>query len=186
MSQQQTPYLRLRKDYFESYLRKLFNAKANDPIVIDRTNAVGKFIHAHVTECEYSHPQKATKGCTPIILSNYRYLYQDRRWLTFRKDDVEKINDFIDAMIELESREMLIVGVELGHERQTIISVLLKTIIGMEKFEMIKKDDYRRRMKIEENIRSNVHLFGVQKDKKRNSPLSLLKDKKMLNRRACY
>lgn len=162
MSQDQVIHLRLRKDYFEPYLRKKFNAKSNQPIRIDRTNPIGKFIHAHVSQFEFP-VRKDNTHTTSIVLSDFRYAYADRRFLGIRRDDMEKINDYIEAQIELEQREMIIVGKELGFDIQFAISVFLEQVLGCEKFEMVKKSDYRLRKKNIELLCSSVQRVGVQK-----------------------
>lgn len=165
MSQPQTLHIRLRKDYYESYLRKKFKAKANEPIRIDRSNAVGKFIHAHVRQFELP-VRKDHSHTTSIVLSEFKYAYADRRFLGINRDDMEKVNDFLDAQIELEQREMIIVGKELGYDTQYAISVFVEHVIGCEKFEMVKKSDYRLRQKNINILLSNVQCVGVQKIRK--------------------
>lgn len=162
MSADQIISIRLRKDYFEPYLRKKFGTKSNQPIRIDRTNPIGKFIHAHV--CAFEYPvRKDNSHTTSIVLSNFRYAYADRRFLGIKKDDMQKINDFIEAQIELEQREMIIVGKELGFDTQYTISVFTNEVLGCEKFEMVKKSDYRLRKKNIEFLRASVQRIGVQK-----------------------
>lgn len=153
--------LRLRKDYFEPYLRKKFATKPGEPIAIDRKTSLGKFIHSHAKSYEFP-TSKTTDGTTEIVLSDYKYSYQNRRFIGFDKDDVEKINDYLEAHVELEIREMMVVGLELGLNRKTIISTFIEAILGTEKYEMIKKDDYRRRKKAEELLVQHVQMLGVQ------------------------
>lgn len=153
--------LRLRKDYFEPYLRKKFSTKPGEPIAIDRKTSLGKFIHSHAKSYEFP-TRKTTDGTTDIVLSDYKYSYQNRRFIGFDKDDVEKINDLLEAHIELEIREMMVVGLELGLNRKTIISTFIQSVLGTEKYEMIKKDDYRRRKKAEELLAQHVQVLGVK------------------------
>ena len=165
MNQDQVIHLRLRKDYFEPYLRKKFNAKSNQPIRIDRTNPIGKFIFSQIKAFEFP-VRKDAHETTPITLASYEFNCPERRFLGINREGMERINDFIDAFIELERRELIIVGKELGYDIQYVINVFILYVLGTEKFEMVKKADYRQRRKMGELLLSNIQQFGVQKVRK--------------------
>lgn len=138
--------LQLRKPYYEHYLRFIFQCPEG-PIRVNRDEYMGKFIFSRV---RYSDtPVKEAPGSINLVLPAHGCDYSRFRFLFFTADDMVRINDYIESMAYLDFRMMVQTGViDLKMDRKTVISVFSDLVYGDDKYEMLKKDEYRKRKKM--------------------------------------
>lgn len=154
--------LLLRKPFYENYLRHLFKSPCG-PIKVSRTDEIGKYLYSRVRYSPLPLPVKRIKQSHvinlvlpdhPTDMSHYHFIY-------YNEDDMVRINDFIEAIAYLDFRLMVQVGTnEMELDRKKVISLFSERIFGEDKYEMLKKDEYRRRKKMEEWLFQSVQQFG--------------------------
>jgi hypothetical protein len=163
MNQDRLIFLPLRKKYHENYLRFVFETPEG-PISINRNEEVGKYLHSRVRYCDPSQ-SRSTDGesgvwllmpSTPTDLSRNHFLY-------YSADDIARINDYIESSAYLEFRLMVQAGVhDLKMNRKLIIELFSDLILGTDRFEALKKDEYRKRKKIHSFIRRSINEFNYK------------------------
>lgn len=155
--------LPLRKKYHENYLRYIFQSPTG-PIPINRNEDVGKYLYSRVRYCDPSqlpvnndqHSVALIMPSTPTDLSRNYCLY-------YTADDVARINDFIESSAYLEFRLLIQAGVhDLQMNRKLIIEVFSDLILGTDRYEALKKDEYRKRKKIHAFIRNASQSFNYK------------------------
>jgi hypothetical protein len=138
----------LRKRYFENYLRFIFDTPEG-PIMINRDHELGKYLFSRV---RYSHLKNKTDitGCpVELILPANGNDCSRTNFIYYSVDDMARINDFIESSAYLDLRMMIDIGnKDLKMDRKTIISIFSDAIYGEDKYEMLKKDEYRKRKKV--------------------------------------
>lgn len=153
-----TIYLQVRKPYYENYLRYVFDID-DGPIKVKRDEELGKYLFSRVRFSDVPvakpHGQVVSlilpaHGCDS---SRYQFLY-------FSTEDMVRINDYIDSSAYLDFRMMVQTGtVDLKMDRKTVISAFSDLIFGEDKFEMLKKDEYRKRKKLKEWLKKSAKAF---------------------------
>jgi hypothetical protein len=153
-------HLTLRKSYLENYLRYIFKSPKG-AIKVTRCEDIGQQLYSRVRYSDLPKRNASDKSISllmpdhPLDQSQYRYIY-------FTEDDTARINDYIESMAKLDLRLMVHVGVnELNINRKSIITVLSIDLFGSDKFEMLKKDDYRRREKIRDYLPKFIQSIGI-------------------------
>lgn len=149
--------LSLRKPFFENYLRHVF-CSPEGPVKVTRTEEIGKYIYSRV---RYSELPKKGKPGVELIMPHHECDLSQYYFIHFTEDDVVRINDYLEAMLYLDFRSNIQVGSnDMKINRKTIISIFSNLVFGEDKFEMLKKDEYRRRKKMEEWLMESVQKFG--------------------------
>ena len=154
-----TVKLQLRKPYFENYLRFVFD-NPEGTIKVKRDDNLGKYLFSRV---RYSNtpPCKLEGQVISLIMpahgcdtSRYQFMY-------FSAEDIVRINDYIESSAYMDFRMMVQTGtVDLKMDRKTVISVFSDLIYGEDKFEMLKKEEYRKRKKLREWLSKSAKSFS--------------------------
>jgi len=152
-------HLPLRKAYFANYLRHEFGVCSTDDIRISRLKPLGKYIFSMVRYSDLPMSKPIGEIAT-IVLPNHELDRCDYRFVYFSTEDVERINDFIEAQSYLDFRSFMQVGTnDLKIDRKTVINLFTERVLGEDKFEMLKKDDYRRRKKMGDFLLKSIQEF---------------------------
>jgi hypothetical protein len=152
--------LTLRKPFFENYLRHIFSCPQG-PIKINRSEDVGKYLYSRVRYSEL--PQRLKPGGTTLtlVLPHHENDRSDHFFIHYTEDDMVRINDFIEASAYLDFRTSIQVGShDLKVDRKTVINLFSNLVFGDDKYEMLKKDEYRRRKKMEKWLVESIQEFG--------------------------
>lgn len=150
----------LRKSYYENYLRFVFDTPEG-PIPIIRTEAVGKYIFSRLryspTPVHQNHPGHQVE----IILPKNGSCSAPSHFPYFTVEDTLFINDFINASSYLDFRLIVNTGCnDLNMDRKRVIGLYSDLIFGEDKYEMLKKDDYRRRQKVTKWLHQSAKTLG--------------------------
>lgn len=154
--------LRLRKPFYEKWLRYTFLENETGKISITRENVHGKYLYSRVRYADIPQVVKQQQGIAVELLmpavktdcSKYHFPY-------FTVDDTVRINDYIESSLYLDYRLMLQVAIhDLHINRKIAIAIFSDVMMGEEKMEMLKKDDYRRRQKTKKLLIDSIKVLG--------------------------
>jgi hypothetical protein len=108
-------------------------------------------------------PSKPPKGShvVQLILPHHETDMSDKHFISYTEDDIVRINDFIESCAKLDFKSCVQVGIDdLNINRKVIINLFSNLIFGDDKFEMLKKEEYRRRKKFEDWIVKSAQEYG--------------------------
>ncbi len=144
-----TVKLLLRKPYYENYIRFIFGAPEGT-IKVKRDEILGKYLFSRISYSDVV-PSAPEGSVINLVMPAHECDSSRFRFMYFTDEDMVRINDFIHASAYLDFRTMILVGVhDLKMDRKTVISMFSDLIYGEDKFEMLKKDEYRKRKKMHE------------------------------------
>lgn len=150
----------LKKPYFENYLRFIFESNEG-PILINRDHEIGKYLFSRIRYSNCRTKIEHNGHSVEIVLPANRNDCSRSNFIYYNSDDMIRINDFIESSAYLDLRMMIDVGNrDLKMDRKTIISVFSDAIYGEDKYEMLKKDEYRKRKKIVEWLKKSSKQLG--------------------------
>jgi len=150
----------LRKPYFENYLRFIFESHEG-PIIINRDHEIGKYLFSRVRYSNLKTKIEYTGHSVEIVLPANKNDCSRSNFIHYTSDDMLRINDFIESCAYLDLRMMIDVGSrDLKMDRKTIISVFSDFVYGEDKYEMLKKDEYRKRKKIVDWLKKSSKQLG--------------------------
>lgn len=139
--------LKVAKPEFEHYLRFIFRSPEG-AIKVNRNEILGKFLFAIKKQSEFPIKSRQEENVIKLILpltkpdrrSRYTSFY-------YTPDDEISINDYIEAIAFLDFRMMIQTGVmDLKMERKAVITIFSEMIFKSNKYEALKKYEYRRRI----------------------------------------
>jgi hypothetical protein len=144
-----------------NYVRFIFNTAEGQPIYVSRDHELGKYLFSRVRSCAKNNCKKEHD---PIQGTNVLLIMpshgNDSSWanyIYFSKEDMVRINDFIESCAYLDFRMMVQTGnIDLKMNRKTVIEIYSDLIYGVDKYEMLKKDEYRKRLKIREWLQNTA------------------------------
>lgn len=153
--------LNLRKSYYQNYLRFIFSCPEG-PIKINRDEDLGKYLFSRVRSSDT--PVKPVDGFhVDLILPVHSNDCTKYHFAYYSAEDMVRINDFIEATAYQDFRMMVQAGtIDLKMDRKTVISVFSDLIFGEDKFEMLKKDEYRKRRRLLEWLQSSAKQLGYK------------------------
>jgi len=155
-----TVKLSLRKSYLENYLRFIFDTKQG-PIPIVRTEALGKYIFSRIRYSETPIHTAHEGHQVEITLPKSGSFTTQNHFPYFTAEDMLFINDFIVSSSYLDFRLAVNTGCnDLNMDRKKVISMYSDLIYGEDKYEMLKKDDYRRRQKVTKWLHESTKALG--------------------------
>lgn len=161
-----TIVLPIEKEIHERYLRSLFHENKEKFPVISTTKSLGQFI---VNRIEYSQLPTKVKLGTTLVIPNRIDVKIELKFICFSERTINFINNEIDCEMKREFREYIIVGQSMGMKIKEIIHLFLREKnIPITYFEMFKKFDYRRRVRIEKKLVEMIKESGFQVIKKKN------------------
>ena len=145
----------------EAYIHHIFGAGETGPVKITRHEDVGRYIMSLVSYSDY--PAKPNIGIT-LVVPNSPNEPLKRRHGYFTIEDQSKINDFIykDYKIWVSTAMSVATG-ELRltkTEAITCIMDLLNLQDDPTLFENLKKNDYRRRKKVQNFLLYSINRFN--------------------------
>lgn len=152
-------HLALRKPSFENYLRFIFS-NPKGPIKVTRCEEIGKYLYSRIRYNDY--PQRKLKSgySIELIMPDHPLDQSDNHFIYFTEDDQIRINDYIESIAYLDFRTTVQVGSnDMKIDRKWIINIFSNLVFGEDKYEMLKKNDYRRRKKIQNWILKSVQVF---------------------------
>lgn len=150
----------LRKAYFENYLRFIFDSHEG-AIIINRDHEIGKYLFSRVRYSNSLSKVECSGHPVEIILPANKNDCSRTNFIYYTTDDLQRINDFIESSAYLDLRMMIDIGSrDLKMDRKTIISVFSDAIYGEDKYEMLKKDEYRKRKKIVDWLKKSAKSLG--------------------------
>lgn len=142
-----TVKLVLRKPYYENYIRFIFECPEGS-IKVKRDEILGRYLFSRVSYSD-SIPVTGDGLVIDLVMPAHECDSSRFRFMHFTEEDTIRINDFIHSSAYLDFRTMVQVGVhDLKMDRKTVISMFSDLIYGEDKFEMLKKDEYRKRKKM--------------------------------------
>lgn len=148
-------YLPVNKASFINFLRYEFQCPDGD-IRVTRNSNTGRYLYSRVrySDLPPAHPSGAH---VRLIMPAHELDQSHYRFISFSSDDIVRINDYIEAVAYLDFRMMVQVGAhELHVDKKTVINVFSEMVLGEEKYEQLKKYEYRRRLKVKNFLRNAV------------------------------
>jgi hypothetical protein len=155
--------LQLRKPVFENYLRYIFNADRKGPIQVTRNHDIGRYIISMIRFAEFPQAIEAKNQAIELILPNGSFDTHENKFIFLSKEDEYKINDYISCTFNLEFKQVMIIGKELGLQQKDIIYAFMvrKKLPPNEKnFDMLKKKDYRNKQKTVKLLFESLQSIG--------------------------
>jgi hypothetical protein len=156
--------LQLNKRYHENYLRFVFKSPAKGPIVVTREQELGKYLFSRVRYCAPDQQTRVTGDhVIQLIMPSHGNDLSRNHYLYYTADDMARINDFIESMAYLDFRLMVQTGVvDLEMNRKTVIEIYSDMVFGEDKYEMLKKDEYRKRQRVRAFIQRAAEEFSYK------------------------
>jgi hypothetical protein len=152
-------HLAIRKPFFESYLRHIFTCPEGR-IKITRCDDIGKFLYSRVRYTDRPI-KKPTGQMVQLILPHHETDMSDKHFISYTEDDMVRINDYIEACAYLDFRTYIQVGRnDMKIDRKVVVNIFSNVILGEDKYEMLVKDEYRRRKKIHDFLIKSIQEFG--------------------------
>lgn len=149
-----TIQLKIRKPYFENYLRWVFNSPEGD-IKINRDEILGKFLFSMAKTSNIPIKKRNQSGIVKLIMPSH--ICDDRskyRSIYYTVDDENHINDFIESSAFMDLRMMIQTArLDMGMDRKTVIKIYCEMIFGENKYEALQKYEYRRRKRALDYLR---------------------------------
>lgn len=150
----------LRKPYFENYLRFIFDTPEG-AIIVNRDHELGKYLFSRVRYSHNKSKAESTGHPVQLILPANGTDCSRTNFIYYTADDMARINDFLESSAYLDLRMMIDIGnKDLKMDRKTIISIFSDTIYGEDKYEMLKKDEYRKRKKVVDWLKKSAKNLG--------------------------
>lgn len=147
MSRDRTITLPLNKPHIEKYLRYIFRAPKKGPIQVFRDHEAGKYLYSRVRYTTPDQlPRQKTGHQVELVLPAHGNDLSRNHCIYYTADDITRINDYLEAIAYLDFRQMVHTGVhDLRMTRKMVIEIFSDMVYGTDKYEMLKKDEYRRR-----------------------------------------
>jgi len=156
----------LRKQSSENYLRFIFNTPSGNTIQVTRDHEAGQYLFSRIRTCSFDKKkQEATGSGIKVNLQMPAHGNDCGRscYSYYSSEDMVRINDYIEASAYLDFRMMVQTGnIDLKMDRKTVIAIYSDLIFGEDKYEMLKKDEYRKRKKIREWLQSAAKAFNYR------------------------
>ena len=150
--------INIERKLYEEYLRSVFKSE-DGHIKITCTCELGEFINNKVSYSDFI--VKSNENSIILDLPSMPCQLAKNRYVYFNKNDQKRINKQIDWEIKTAYREHMMIGREFGYLQKDLIqSFLLEHNIGAENYDMLKKYDYRRRLKKLESLRIIKDVIG--------------------------
>jgi hypothetical protein len=154
-------HLSLRKPFLENYLRFVFNSQEKGTIKITRCEEIGKYLYSRVRYSDYPQRKPKSQYLLELLLPDHPLDVSHNHFIYFTEDDQVRINDYIEAIAYLDFRTTVQVGSrDLKVDRKVVINLFSNLVFGEDKYEMLKKDEYRRRKKVEDWLLKSIQVFG--------------------------
>ncbi|KAF0200610.1 MAG: hypothetical protein FD170_3359 [Bacteroidetes bacterium] len=156
-TENRTIKLVLRKSSSENYLRFVFNSPAGQPVVITRDHELGQYLFSRVrTGGSVRYRKPDFEGIEiNLIMPAHGNDCGRHKFSLYSQEDMVRINDYIESCAYLDFRMMVQTGnIDLKMDKKTVISIYSDLFYGEDKYEMLKKDEYRKRKKIKELLQS--------------------------------
>jgi hypothetical protein len=155
----------LKKQSSENYLRFIFNTPSGSTIQVNRDHEVGQYLFSRIRTCSFK--KRRLDSATGIIAKLQMPTHGNdcgRNCLSYYSaEDMVRINDYIEASAYLDFRMMVQTGnIDLKMDRKTVIEIYSDLIFGEDKYEMLKKDEYRKRKKIREYLQTAAKAFNYR------------------------
>ncbi len=156
----------LKKSYYENYLRFLFDSPTDD-IIVKRDHEVGKYLFSRVRYCHPSElknfiRKNETGHQLQLVMPAHGNDLSRNYCAYFTADDMARINDFIESSAYLDFRMMVQTGnIDLKMDRKTVIEIYSDLIFREDKYEMLKKDEWRKRKKIREWLKNSAKALSI-------------------------
>lgn len=152
-------HLYLRKPYFVNYLRFIFDCPEGI-IKVSRSEEIGKYLYSRVRYNQFP-VRKPKDNYIQLLLPDHPLDQSQYHFIYFTEDDMVRINDFIEAQAYLDFRTSVQVGSnDMKIDRKVVISLFSNLVFGEDKYEMLKKDEYRRRKKMKVWLVNSIQEFG--------------------------
>ncbi len=158
--------LPLKKDILIDYLRFVFCAPRTGPIELNRTEDVGKYISSMVRSSQLPVKQICPEDyqTVELIVPDSTFSTAKNHFLYFRREDIEMINDHLMADFSIFFRRFMLIGDDIGIQQKDLLEAIIagcKIRINEQKFEMLKKKDYRYRTKIYNYVVNSVKAINI-------------------------
>lgn len=144
----------LKKHFHENYLRAIFNAPPGSPIQVNRDHEIGKYLFSMVRSCSTPVKKQSiaeNERVVTLIMPAHENDSSRTSYTYFTAESTARINDYIDACSYLDFRMMVQTGnIDLKMDRKTVIEIYSNLFFGEDRYEMLKKQEYRKRLKIRE------------------------------------
>lgn len=156
----------IRKQSSENYLRFIFNSPPGNTIQVNRDHEAGQYLFSRIRTC--SLDKRKQESSTPGIRVSLQMPAHGNDcgrscYSYYSTEDMVRINDYIEASAYLDFRMMVQTGnIDLKMDRKTVIAIYSDLIFGEDKYEMLKKDEYRKRKKIREWLQSSAKAFNYR------------------------
>ena len=157
--------LPLRKIHYAGYLRSRFKTSRSKPINLSRDDTLGKFIFNRIQKSDMPQTSCLVDGweTVDINIPEATFFNIETHFIFFTRENVEAINAEIDYWYEKEFERFMFSGTKLGIEYKDLIEAFLayvKVPFDEQKFEQLKKKDYRSRQKFNEKVVEALKIIG--------------------------
>lgn len=157
--------LPLRKEVHEDYLRYVFKSRKSVPVQLNRDEDLGRYITSRIRYSDTPVRADIPSGHEPVdlLLPKSTLSTAANRFVFFTAEDVQMINDYISADFSIFFRQFMSSGQHMGIEQKDLIEAFLvgcRIRLDGRKFEMLKKKDYRFRMKIHDFVAESMKAIG--------------------------
>lgn len=148
------------KPHLEDFCRFLFTPY-KDYLILSRTKPAGKFIYSKVEISLYPHKESPFKSnnVSFILPTSRDYVDLTSKFLYISKWSEQQINDYLQALFDLEAKAFFLVGYDFKFSQKEIVDGFLEGFNlrknAITKDAIIKNDQRKKR-----NFRKNVfHLI---------------------------
>jgi len=158
--------LPLKKEILVDYLRFVFNASRTGPVHITRSEDIGKYICSMARSRDLPVKQIIPEEYhqVELILPDGPYSTTKNHFLFFTREDIEMINDHLMADFSIFFRRFMLIGDDIGIQQKDLLEAIIagcRIRINEQKFEMLKKKDYRYRTKIYNYVVQSIKLVNI-------------------------
>jgi hypothetical protein len=158
-----------------NFLYGQFRQDLESPIVLDRNQDLGSYISSWI---RYADTPKIhdNETCIDVVAPIRVTRSADKHFLNFTKEDVQKINDHIKAIYELDRERFFYSGLKQEYLQKDIIEAYIisrnLTPFFNGDIETIKKREYREEVNLLKKMANKMRMQAYRKSKRIDSMVS--------------
>ncbi len=152
----------LKKPWYLNYLKFVFDDES-EPVKINRNEELGQYLFSRVRSAQLPIQCMHDKPFVKLIMPNHGLDTGKYKFLYYSAEDVVRISDYIESMAYIDLRSMIATGsIDLKMDKKTVIALFSNIIYGEDRYETLKKDEYRKRQKLSKWMRTSAKEFGYR------------------------
>ncbi len=154
--------LELKKPWYLNYLKYVFGDDS-EPIKINRNEEIGQYLFSRVRTAQFPVQIMLDRPYVKLIMPNNELDTAKYKFMYYSAEDVIRISDYIESMAYIDLRSMIATGsIDLEMDKKTVMSIYSQLIYGDDRYETLKKDEYRKRKKMKLWLQKTAKEFGYR------------------------